>query len=223
MPACGAPSMNETSAPMAPGETIVSGLTSSRYSNCGWISAALRKATLLPAANPPLTGERTSSAQPPQPRASIAADIASAVPSPEELSQLDQLEAGHHGSPEVRRRHGSTRLVERFVVADGLGPPPPQVIERQVGGHLRHPARSAGANEVVVEPQPDKPDFKERQSLAWGGPAAGYHSIAQEVQPLAERLLEVVRVTAADEVLDAAAGTGITATGSWSPSDCAGR
>lgn len=62
-----------------------------------------------------------------------------------------------------------------------------------------------------MEPRPDKPDFKERQSLAWGGPAAGYHSIAQEVQPLAERLLEVVRVTADDKVLDAAAGTGITA------------
>jgi SAM-dependent methyltransferase len=67
------------------------------------------------------------------------------------------------------------------------------------------------ARELVVEPRPDKPDFKERQSLAWGGPAAGYHSIAQEVQPLAERLLEVVRVTTGDEVLDAAAGTGITA------------
>ena len=57
----------------------------------------------------------------------------------------------------------------------------------------------------------DAPDLKERQRLAWGGPAAGYHAVAQEVQPLAERLLDLVRVDASDEVLDAATGTGITA------------
>lgn len=49
------------------------------------------------------------------------------------------------------------------------------------------------------------------QALAWGGPAAAYHAIAQEVQPLAERLLDVVGVAVDDLVLDAAAGTGITA------------
>lgn len=55
------------------------------------------------------------------------------------------------------------------------------------------------------------PELKERQRLAWGGPAAGYHAIAQEVQPLAERLLDLVGVSPDDDVLDAAAGTGITA------------
>ncbi len=62
-----------------------------------------------------------------------------------------------------------------------------------------------------MEPEPRDPDFRTRQSRAWGGPAAGYHAIAQEVQPLAERLLDVVGIALDDEVLDAAAGTGITA------------
>jgi ubiquinone/menaquinone biosynthesis C-methylase UbiE len=62
-----------------------------------------------------------------------------------------------------------------------------------------------------MSPEPSDLDFKEEQRLAWGGPAAGYHSIAQEVQPLSERLLDLVSVAPEEEVLDAAAGTGITA------------
>ncbi len=63
----------------------------------------------------------------------------------------------------------------------------------------------------MVEPRGSDPDFKERQRLAWGGPAAGYHTIAQEVQPLAERLLDLVHLSEDEVLLDAAAGTGITA------------
>jgi SAM-dependent methyltransferase len=62
-----------------------------------------------------------------------------------------------------------------------------------------------------MAPHQPPPGVTEEQRLAWGGPAAGYHTLAQEVQPLAELLLERVGVTAGDEVLDAAAGTGITA------------
>src|SRR5262249_36615655 len=52
---------------------------------------------------------------------------------------------------------------------------------------------------------------RERQRLAWGGPAGAYHTVAQEVQPLAERLLDLVDLGPDDDVLDAAAGTGIAA------------
>ena len=62
-----------------------------------------------------------------------------------------------------------------------------------------------------MEPRPSDPDFREQQKLAWGGPAAGYHSVALEVQPLAERLLDAVRLRGGEQVLDAAAGTGVTA------------
>lgn len=61
-----------------------------------------------------------------------------------------------------------------------------------------------------MSPEPDL-DFKEAQHLAWGGPAAGYHSIAQEVQPVSERLLDLVSLASGERLLDAAAGTGITA------------
>ena len=62
-----------------------------------------------------------------------------------------------------------------------------------------------------MEPARRDSDFRTSQALAWGGPAAGYHAIAQEVQPLAERLLDAVHLAAGDELLDAAAGTGIAA------------